>query len=336
MHIINIDHATGSDMNTTVLIVEDSPDIRSGLQIALESQGYSVVAAVDGRDGMRMFRDHNPDIALLDIRMPKLSGIDVCTLIRNESDIPIIMFSGVNERDDVVLAIKRGATDYILKDTGFRELLNRVSMHVRKRAAELLTTSPGRRSPGQVLPFTRPAALVPEVAGLVGPKANVPRPPVDLSRLNVKTVRVEPAASHQGASGGLLEDLVVIAHSEPDSLKQLASIAGRTRLEVAQAMTGQEAIEILATRSPKLMLVGNILTDMNCLTVIEAVQNHRLGELMGTILAIGKRAPELTRRARYMGVNDIIFKPWDDGRLDLAIRSTLNTTRQLGAGLRAA
>ena len=323
-------------MNTTVLIVEDSPDIRSGLQIALESQGYRVIAASDGRDGMRMFRDYQPDIALLDIRMPRLSGIDVCTLIRNESDIPIIMFSGVNEHDDVVLAIRRGASDYVLKDTGFRELLNRVSMHVRKRAAELLTTRPQRRTPGQVLPFTAPATLDPEIAGLVGPRANAPKPPVDLSGLNVKTVRVEPVVAHQGASGNLLEDLVIVAHSEPESLKQLSSIAGRTRFEVVEAMTGQEAIEVLATRSPKLILVGNILTDMNCISVIEAVQRHRLGELMGTILAIGKRAPELTRRARYMGVNDIIFKPWDDGRLDLAIRSTLNTTRQAGSGLRAA
>jgi DNA-binding response OmpR family regulator len=257
-------------------------------------------------------------------------------LIRNESDIPIIMFSGVNERDDVVLAIKRGASDYVLKDTGFRELLNRVSMHARKRAADLLTTAPRRRTPGQVLPFTSPPALVPEVAGLVGPRANAPKPPVDLSGFNVKTVRVEPAATHQGASGNLLEELVIVAHSDPESLKQLASIAGRTRLEVAKAMTGQEAIEILATRSPRLIVVGNILTEMNCISVIEAVQNHRLGELMGTILAIGKRAPELTRRARYMGVSDIIFKPWDDGRLDLAIRTALNTTRQAGAGLRAA
>jgi CheY-like chemotaxis protein len=184
-------------MNTTVLIVEDSPDIRSGLQIALESQGYRVIAASDGRDGMRMFRDYQPDIALLDIRMPRLSGIDVCTLIRNESDIPIIMFSGVNEHDDVVLAIRRGASDYVLKDTGFRELLNRVSMHVRKRAAELLTTRPQRRTPGQVLPFTAPATLDPEIAGLVGPRANALKPPVDLSGLNVKTVRPQRAGITQ-------------------------------------------------------------------------------------------------------------------------------------------
>jgi two-component system response regulator MtrA len=86
-----------------------------------------VVATVDGRYGMRMFRYYQADITRLDIRMPILSGLDVCTLIPNESDIPIIMFSAVDEREDVVAAIQRGANDYVLKGSGVAAVSERIS-----------------------------------------------------------------------------------------------------------------------------------------------------------------------------------------------------------------
>ena len=306
-------------VTSNVLIVEDSADVRAGLQIALESQGYEVRAASDGREGINMFRESQPDIALLDIRMPRLSGIDVCTLIRNESDVPIIMFSGVNERADVLLALQRGADDYVLKDTGFRELLNRVSKHIKRRAADLLTIQPANRGAGRVVPFS------PAQAG----KSNSGKPKADLTGLNVQTVKIE--TDHLGArpGGEPLEKLVIVAHSEPESLAQLAEIAGRTGFEVVQASTGREAIEILADRRPKLVVLGSALTDMNCLNVIQAVSNHSEGDLMGIVLAMSKRSPELARRARYMGVQQTVFQPWNDGRLDIAIRSTLIATRKL-------
>lgn len=313
-------------MTSNVLIVEDSADVRAGLQIALESQGYSVRAAADGREGINMFRDAHPDIALLDIRMPKLSGIDVCTLIRNESDVPIIMFSGVDERADVLLALQRGADDYVLKDTGFRELLNRVSKHIKRHAADILTTRPANRGAGRVVPFSPAQSAA----------ANAARPRADISCLNVQTVQIESDSPVVGLRGNPLEKLVIVAHSDPDSLAELAEIAGRTAFEVAQARTGREAVEILASRQPRLVVVGSELTDMNCLTVIQAVSNHEQGAFMGAVLAMSKRSPELARRARYMGVQQAVFQPWDDGRMDVAIRSALAATRNAQSRAKAA
>jgi PleD family two-component response regulator len=124
-----------------------------------------------------------------------------------------------------------------------------------------------------------------------------------------------------------LEDLVIVAHGEPDALEELREIADRTGFEVAAARTGREAVEILALRRPKLVLVGNILTDMNCLAVIQAVANHEFGDMIGVVLAMDRRSPELVRRARYMGVHATVFKPWGDGRVDVAIRAALTATR---------
>lgn len=310
-------------MTGNVLIVEDSADVRAGLQFALESQGYKVKAAVDGREGINMFRESQPDIALLDIRMPRMSGIDVCTLIRNESDVPIIMFSGVDERADVLLALQRGADDYVLKDTGFRELLNRVSKHIKRRAANLLTTKPANRGAGRVVPFNTGGS---SAAGQ----------PADLSGLNVQTVAIESDPAVVGPGGEPMEKLVIVAHSEPGSLAKLSEIAARTRFEVAQANTGREAVVLLASRRPRLVLLGSELTDMNCLSVVQAVLNHQQGEQIATVLAMGKRSHELARKARYMGVQQTVFQPWDDGRLDVAIRSALAATKTTGQQQKAA
>lgn len=326
-------------MTSEVLIVEDSADVRTGLQIALESQGYQVRAAVDGREGIRMFRETQPDIALLDIRMPKMSGIDVCTLIRNESDVPIIMFSGVDDRADVLMALQRGANDYVLKDTGFRELLNRVGKHLRRRAADLLTTQPANRGAGRVVPFT-----LPRTAGAAGASSSGYQPGKlalqadlnNLSGLNIQTVKIEKTPEVAGPNGEPLEDLVIVAHSDPDSLAQLAGVARMTGFEVAEASTGRKAVEILATRRPKVMVVGNVLTDMNCLTLVQAASNHELGEFIGVVLAMESRSHELSRRARYLGVRQIVFQPWSDGRLDVAIRAALTATRQARSRLKAA
>lgn len=336
-------------MQSNVLIVEDTDDVREGLRIALESNGYGVVVASDGRQGINKFREAKPDIVLLDIRMPRLSGIDVCTLIRNESDVPVIMFSGIDERAEVLLALQRGATDYVLKDTGFRELLNRVDKHLKHNLPFENEVDIPVRAKAKLLPFKRRVAMAhasadvserPVVAQAVtldrvvdseADKVARAEKVRSLAGFKVKTIRVEPETPKSGTLGEMLEDLIVVAHSDTDSLKTLARIAGHTNFEVISAHTGQEVIETLEERRPKLILVGNTLTDMGCFNLVEAVAEHPMGELMGIVIATGKRSPELARKARYLGVHQTVFMPWDDGSLDVAIRSALVSTRQARA-----
>ena len=312
-------------MKNTILIVEDSPEVRSGLKIALEGQGYKVVVAGDGREGIKAFRESRPDIALLDIRMPRLSGIDVCTLIRNESDVPVIMFSGVDETEDVALAIQRGANDYVLKDTGFKELMARVAKHLRYRAASLVTMQPTRSVERTILPFTPAGGSAQQArSGVAKPRSG---------KQGSAPAQFEPAIDLTNES---LENLAVVAHSDPESLNQLANITGRTSFEIAKASTGEQAIDVISARRPKLIVLGNTLKDMSCTAVIQSANRHPLGEMMGIVLAMGRRSPELARRARYLGVKEIVHAPWDNGSLDIAIRSALASTRAVRSRLEAA
>lgn len=117
-----------------ILIVEDDRNIRAGLVDALELEGYEVGEAADGGAGLRMYNSFKPDLILLDLMMPGLSGYDVCRQIRRgDAGIPIIMLTAKGEEIDKVLGFELGADDYVTKPFGLRELSARIAARLRRR-----------------------------------------------------------------------------------------------------------------------------------------------------------------------------------------------------------
>ena len=122
-------------MARTILVVEDEPTLRETLVEALEAEGFRLVAAADGRAALERFRADKPDLVLLDLMLPEISGIDVCRIIRAESPVPIIMLTARGSEVDKVVGLELGADDYVTKPFSLRELSARI------RAM----TDPGRR-----------------------------------------------------------------------------------------------------------------------------------------------------------------------------------------------
>lgn len=118
-------------MQRRVLTVEDSFEVRIALEMALLQEGYEVRACADAESAWEDFARFDPDLALLDIRLPGLSGIQLCRLIREGSKIPVIMFSAVEEQAEKIEAFKSGADDYVVKGAGIDELLIRVASQLR-------------------------------------------------------------------------------------------------------------------------------------------------------------------------------------------------------------
>ena len=119
-------------MATSVLIIEDDPNIRELLQMYLEKEGYAVTLACDGSHGLEKFRSIKPDLVLLDIMMPVMDGWAVCTAIRQESSTPVIMLTAKGETDDKVYGLKAGADDYVTKPFEMKELLARIEAVLRR------------------------------------------------------------------------------------------------------------------------------------------------------------------------------------------------------------
>jgi two-component system response regulator VicR len=110
-----------------ILIVEDDPAILCGLKDNLEFESHQVLTAVDGEAGYRSVREHTPDLVILDLMLPRLSGYDLCRRVRGEGfHAPILMLSARSQEGDRVVGLDLGANDYVSKPFSLRELLARV------------------------------------------------------------------------------------------------------------------------------------------------------------------------------------------------------------------
>jgi len=119
-------------MNRKILVVEDEKAIADILEFNLKKEGYEVVCAYDGEDGLAKALSESPDLMLLDVMLPKLDGFEVCKSVRKSSNVPILMLTAREEEVDKVLGLELGADDYITKPFSMRELMARIKANVRR------------------------------------------------------------------------------------------------------------------------------------------------------------------------------------------------------------
>ena len=139
------DFAAQKTMNTfvqpastpMVLVVEDEPGIASVLSAYLERDGLRIRVAQDGEEALQHFRQLRPDLVLLDIHLPKVDGIDVLRMIRNDSEVPVIMVTALADDVDKLLALRLGADDYVVKPFNPPEVVARVRAVLRRTQASL-------------------------------------------------------------------------------------------------------------------------------------------------------------------------------------------------------
>ena len=115
-----------------VLVVEDEKSFVEALKVGLDREGFDVKVAEDGLTALELFRTFKPDLILLDVMLPKISGLDVCKEIRTESKVPIIMVTAKGEEIDTVVGLEVGADDYITKPYRLREVVARMRSLLRR------------------------------------------------------------------------------------------------------------------------------------------------------------------------------------------------------------
>jgi two-component system response regulator RegX3 len=130
----------------TVLVVEDEPSFVEALTIGLRREGFVVSVATDGFEALERFDAVRPDLVLLDVMLPRLSGIDVCRQLRKKSQVPIIMVTAKSEEIDAVVGLEVGADDYVTKPYRLRELVARMRAVLRRAPAD----NAGELGPGAI------------------------------------------------------------------------------------------------------------------------------------------------------------------------------------------
>jgi DNA-binding response OmpR family regulator len=125
-----------------ILIVEDERAVARGLEYALSKEGFRVLWAETGQQALQLARGEKPDLILLDIRLPDISGLDVCRMLRAEGKrMPILMLTARDEEVDKVLGLELGADDYVVKPYSLRELISRIRALLRRAYGEFAPSS---------------------------------------------------------------------------------------------------------------------------------------------------------------------------------------------------
>lgn len=139
-------------MSVKILIADDDPDIRDILKLTLCEENYEIIEAVDGQEALEIIRSKPLDLALLDYKMPKMDGRQVCNLVKKDlllQYLPVIMVTGKGEVSDKISGIDAGADDYVVKPFEPKELLARIRMVLRRTQRDL-EANPLTRLPGNV------------------------------------------------------------------------------------------------------------------------------------------------------------------------------------------
>jgi DNA-binding response OmpR family regulator len=115
-----------------ILLVEDDVTLRKTLVFNLEKEGYEVIETGEGGEALTLAREHTPDLIVLDVMIPTLDGLSVCRILRNESDVPIVMLTARDGEVDRIIGLETGADDYIVKPFSLGEFLARVRAVLRR------------------------------------------------------------------------------------------------------------------------------------------------------------------------------------------------------------
>src|SRR3984957_13263916 len=124
--------AEPADQPTQVLVAEDEESFVDALVVGLEREGFAITVARDGNEALALFKEQEFDLLLLDVMLPRMSGLDVCRAVRAQSNVPIIMVTARSTEIDTVVGLEVGADDYVAKPYRLRELVSRMRAVLRR------------------------------------------------------------------------------------------------------------------------------------------------------------------------------------------------------------
>ncbi|MZP30675.1 response regulator [Heliobacterium undosum] len=142
-----------------ILLADDDPELRELVAGYLEHDGYAVLLAADGEEALRLARTERPDLVILDVMMPKVNGLDVCRMLRDELECPLFILSARGDEPDRILGLNLGAIDYVAKPFSPRELVARVNAHLRRRNRQITVEAPIAVGPLYLDPIRAEAQL---------------------------------------------------------------------------------------------------------------------------------------------------------------------------------
>jgi DNA-binding response OmpR family regulator len=293
---------TSNNRPPTILVAEDAVDLREALVEILTELDYTVHAASDGYEAATMFQEFNPDLAILDMRMPMMNGADVCAVIRKTSDIPIIMFTSADDVSEVNDAILQGATDFVLKTTGMDELASRVDAHLRREieplkpaiaSSEVKHTSEAKHDSGTDAAYDPDSEIL-----------NEPPPP---------NVHISNSASNA------IKTFTVIIDPNEEDRSKITSVLKRLNQDFIEVGSAGEGLAAIQDYNPDIVVTEWTLPDMDAFKMFSEMKRSLKSRTLARIVMSDRLNPESHRKSNYVGINNFLEKPLDAGKTEITI-----------------
>jgi len=254
--------------------------------LVLLEQGYRVQAARDGYEASLLFTEFDPDIVILDMRMPKMSGPNACAAIRKTSNVPVIMFTSTNDAAEVKEAIMCGASAFVLKTSGISELTERIAFHLEK-------------------PAEPPATNAPKVTATATAPAVAKKPAIH------KTVSAAPEQK--------IATKTLIVDPDESSRSIIKAVLTRLNQETVEASTAAEAIDAFKQTNPDIVITEWSLPDMDAFNMLSELKSDKGSRELLKLMMSARLSPEAQRKAHFVGITNFLYKPLSAAKVEMMV-----------------
>lgn len=308
--------------NKTILVVEDSKTARKVVSMVLGRKGYNVIEATSGTEALLAIEGITPDLVLLDVMLPDMTGYEVLSTIRKKSElseVPVVMLTGKRSPEDRLKGMVSGSNEYLTKPFDPAKLLDVLGKYLEPSAKTITASQPNyikkvESSPPpvklkaainpQVVPpaVAQPAVAKPAVAQPVVAQPEVAKPAVAMPTL------VMPRTKGQERS-------VLVVEDSPTSRKVISMVLSRKGYVVYEAATGEEALRKVAEELPRLILLDAMLPDMTGYDILAQLKQDQHLREIPVVMLTAKDSPVDREKGIRAGSAAYLTKPFNPDKL---------------------
>ncbi len=311
--------ATVPATGKTILVVEDSQTSRKVISMLLGRRGYTIVEAKSGTEAMEYLDGHVPDLVLLDVMLPDMSGYEVLTRLRQSpgsAEVPVVMLTGKNKPSDRLQGLFHGTNEYLTKPFDPSKLMAVLEKFLKGEAVAAKTPTPPT---GQARRTAAAPVAAPAMEAIIEPVA-ARKPPAPFVTARPSMAPQRPQSQPPPKPGGGSAKTVLVVEDSPTSRKVVSMVLAKGGYVVEEAPTGGAALRRLASLVPDLILLDAMLPDLSGYDVLAHLKQDARLQRVPVVMLTAKHNPMDRQKGLRSGLVAYLTKPFDPEKLLTVIK----------------
>ncbi len=322
----HIPHSTG---RKTILVVEDSPTSRKVISMLLERKGYTILQAINGTEALQRCEGTTPDLVLLDVMLPDMSGYEVLSRLRQSqrfAEVPVVMLTGKSKPSDRQQGLFHGSNEYLTKPFDPAKLLAVLEKYLDQPKASQPAAAPiseKRIEPApQVMAKPAPASIAPAIV-VAAKRETVPPAAAPASKIPARPAAVvvapppvaSPVATVSESKKGQAAKTILVVEDSPTSRKVITMVLAKRGYTIVEAPTGGIALRKMEEIRPDLILLDAMLPDMTGYDILFRLKRDERLKAVPVVMLTAKNNPVDRQKGMKSGSAAYLTKPFDPEKL---------------------